>query len=150
VSSSPFGRTSSSPCSQCPGSLISIPYFGATSSSFSISSFVGGAAVGVASFYYSLYPIFRRNPVKDHNAVNRVSVGGTDRRNAHCGGCGVCWKCSPEFVELVLGEPDEARRLISKLTAYGALAITDYLKARLLIGENALSSWSCAFFHRWH
>jgi hypothetical protein len=41
-------------------------------------------------------------PVKDHNAVNRVSVGGTDRRIAHCGCCGACWKSSPELVELVL------------------------------------------------
>ena len=41
-------------------------------------------------------------PVKDHNAVNRVSVGGMDRLIAHCGGCGACWKSTPEFVELVL------------------------------------------------
>jgi uncharacterized Zn finger protein len=41
-------------------------------------------------------------PVKDHNAVNRVSKSGTDRPIAHCGGCGACWESTPEFVELVL------------------------------------------------
>ena len=46
--------------------------------------------------------------VKDHNAVNRV--GGTDRRIAHCGGCGACWKSSPEFVDLVLAYLEEQNR----------------------------------------
>jgi hypothetical protein len=41
--------------------------------------------------------------VQDHNNVNRVTVNPPcgPLVLAHCGNCGLCWKCTAEFTELV-------------------------------------------------
>jgi hypothetical protein len=55
--------------------------------------------------------------VQDHNNVNRVGLGDEERSLAHCGRCGLCWRCSSEFTELVRRRLEEGHSGSGLLTS---------------------------------